>query len=149
MGTMSRGLILKELCLRRDPSTRPLGRTRSGLASLSDARFQNGKKPMPPPVFCKRVRNRLKAKNLEWKTEYTQNGRVRKSMSRKGLQSSREIPRHCVPRDSHPHRMRRGPSAPFGRSGFASSSDAQLSKSGCSGPAGSSMGARLTQLLNA
>src|SRR6266568_1471139 len=23
-------------------------------------------------------------------------------MSRKGLQSSREIPRHCVPRDSHP-----------------------------------------------
>src|SRR6266571_3688026 len=57
----------------------------SGLASLSDARFQNGKKPMPPPVFCKRVRKRLKAKSLERKTEYTENGRVRKSMSRKGL----------------------------------------------------------------
>ncbi|HEU0049656.1 MAG TPA: hypothetical protein VFQ43_18860, partial [Nitrososphaera sp.] len=62
----------------RDPSARC---ARSGLASLSDARFQNGKKPMPPPMFCKRVRNRLKAKNLEWKTEYTQNGRVRKAMS--------------------------------------------------------------------
>src|SRR2546425_2543163 len=40
---------------------------------------------MPPPVFCKRVRKRLKAKSLERKTEYTENGRVRKSMSRKGL----------------------------------------------------------------
>ena len=40
---------------------------------------------IPTPVFCERVRKRLKAKNLEWKTEYTQNGRVRKGMSRKGL----------------------------------------------------------------
>ena len=68
----------------RDPSARC---ARSGLASWSDARFQNGKKPMPPPVFCERVRKRLKGKNLECKTDYTQNGRVRKGMSQKGLDS--------------------------------------------------------------
>ena len=129
----------------RDPSARC---ARSGLASLSDARFQNGKKPMPPPVFSERVRKRLKEKSLEGKMLCTENGSVRKSMSRKGLdrereygsdsqgvmlsgrsfpagpessigssaradslrtrilgQMRREVPRHCVPRDSQPRRL--------------------------------------------
>src|SRR2546425_7450816 len=42
---------------------------------------------MPPPVFCGRVWKRLKEKSLEGKVLCTENGRVRKGMSRKGLDS--------------------------------------------------------------
>ncbi len=50
---------------------------------------QNGKKPMPPPLFFERVRTELKAKSLEWQMLCTENGRVRKSMSGKGLDQNR------------------------------------------------------------
>src|SRR5947209_1633477 len=50
---------------------------------------QNGKKPMPPPLFFERVRNGLKAKSLEWQMLCTENGRVRKSMSGKDLDQNR------------------------------------------------------------
>ena len=50
---------------------------------------QNGKKPMPPPLFFERVRTELKAKSLEWQMLCTENGRVRKSMSGKDLDQNR------------------------------------------------------------
>ncbi len=50
---------------------------------------QNGKNPMPPPLFFERVRKGLKAKSLEWQMLCTENGRVRKSMNGKDLDQNR------------------------------------------------------------
>ena len=46
---------------------------------------QNGKKPMPPPLFFERVRTELKAKSLEWQMLCTENGRVRNKQKTRGL----------------------------------------------------------------
>jgi len=67
---------------------------------------------MPPPVFCERVRNRLKGKNLEWKTEYTQNGRVRKKQEGKEIEEVDVRKERGPPRRVDP--TRRGNQRPFG-----------------------------------
>ena len=81
---------------------------------------------MPPPVFCERVRNRLKGKNLEWKTEYTQNGRVRKKQEGKEIEEVDEIKeRHPTRRGNLPGRVNRRPFGPANPSGIQKTDCAQ------------------------